>query len=150
MPLRRERYFDWLGVEPPAIPALDLHEVIGEKIRAASQRSRVRDLYDLYQLARQPYQRSKVRRIAVIKCWETRYAFDPIAVLDSLPAGKYDWPDLSRLVRRDRLTSPDEIIQSVQRAYAFLGQLTPEEAQLAADPYGRETQVYQQLVDSLE
>jgi predicted nucleotidyltransferase component of viral defense system len=150
MPLRRERYFDWLGVEPPAVPALDLHEVIGEKIRAASQRSRVRDLYDLYQLARQPYQRDKVRRIAVIKCWETRYAFDPLAVLDSLPAGKYDWPDLNRLVRRDRLTSPDEIIQSVQRAYAFLGQLTPEEAQLAADPYGRETQIYQQLVDSLK
>jgi hypothetical protein len=53
-------------------------------------------------------------------------------------------------VRRDRLASPDKIIQSVQRAYAFLGQLTPEEAQLAADPYGRETQVYQQLVGSLK
>ncbi len=150
MPLRRERYFDWLGIEPPAVPALDLHEMIGEKIRAASQRSRVRDLYDLYQLARQPYHRDKVRRIAVIKCWETRHAFDPVAILDDLPAGKYDWPDLSRLVRHDRLTTPDEIIKSVQRAYAFLGQLTPEEALLAADPYGRETNVYQQLVDSLK
>jgi predicted nucleotidyltransferase component of viral defense system len=149
-PLRHERYFDWLGVKPPDVPALDLHEVIGEKIRAMSQRSRVRDLYDLYQLARRPYHREQVRRIAVIKCWETRYAFDPIATLNGLPAGKYDWSDLSRLVRRDRLASPDKIIQSVQRAYAFLGQLTPEEAQLAADPYGRETQVYQQLVGSLK
>ena len=52
-------------------------------------------------------------------------------------------------MRRERLTSPDEIIQSVQRAYAFLGQLTPKEAQLAADPYGREAQVYDQLVNSL-
>ncbi len=49
--LRQERYFEWLGFVPPAIPSLDLHEIIGEKIRAASQRSRVRDLYDLYQLA---------------------------------------------------------------------------------------------------
>jgi len=53
MPLRRERYFDWLGMIPPPVPSLDLHEMIGEKVRAAVQRSRVRDLYDLYQLANQ-------------------------------------------------------------------------------------------------
>jgi predicted nucleotidyltransferase component of viral defense system len=148
-PLRRERYFDWMDVEPPDVPALDLHEVIGEKIRAAAQRSRVRDLYDLYQLARQPYNRDVVRRIAVIKCWETRYALDPAAFLAGLPEGKYDWSDLSRLVRRDRLVAPDEIVQDVQRAYAFLRELTVEEARLAADPYGRERQVYRRLVESL-
>jgi len=148
-PLRRERYFDWMSVEPPDVPALNLHEVIGEKIRAAAQRSRVRDLYDLYQLARQPYDRDMVRRIAVIKCWETRYAFDPVAFLAGLPEGKYDWSDLSRLVRRDQLTTPDEIVQKVQRAYAFLGELTTEEASLAADPYGREVQAYNQLRDTL-
>ena len=74
-PLRSERYFDWMDIEPPDVPALDLLEVIGEKIRAAVQRTRVRDLYDLYQLARQPFDLDVVRRIAVIKCWETRYAF---------------------------------------------------------------------------
>jgi predicted nucleotidyltransferase component of viral defense system len=149
-PLRHERYFDWMEVEPPDVPALNLHEVIGEKIRAAVQRTRVRDLYDLYQLARQPYDRDKVRRIAVIKCWETRYAFDPIAFLDDLPKGKYDWPDLKRLVQSDRLTTPDVIVRDVQRSYTFLSELTTEEAQLAADPYGRETQVYHQLVGSLQ
>jgi len=148
-PLRRERYFDWMEVEPPDVPALDLHEVIGEKIRAAAQRTRVRDLYDLYQLARQPYDRDRVRRITVIKCWETRYALDPVAFLDGLPKGKHDWSDLSRLVRRDRLVAPDVIVRDVQRAYAFLGELTVEEARLAADPYSREVQVYSQLVDSL-
>lgn len=85
MPLRHERYFDWFGVIPPLVPSLDLHEMIGEKVRAAAQRSRVRDLYDLYQLARQPYDRQLVRRIVVVKCWETRYAFDPAAFLSSLP-----------------------------------------------------------------
>lgn len=49
--LRQERYFDWLNIVPPMVPALDLHEVIGEKVRAAVQRTRVRDLYDLYLLA---------------------------------------------------------------------------------------------------
>jgi len=148
-PLRRERYFDWMGVQPSDVPALDLHEMIGEKVRAAAQRSRVRDLYDLYQLARQPYDRDLVRRIAVLKCWETRYAFEPVAFLAGLPQGRYDWSDLSRLVRRDQWVASDEIVREVQRAYAFLGELTAEEARLAADPYGREAQIYRRLLDSL-
>jgi predicted nucleotidyltransferase component of viral defense system len=149
VPLQRERYFDWMELQPPDVPALDLHEVIGEKIRAAAQRTRVRDLYDLYQLARQPYDRGRVRRIAVIKCWETRYAFDPLSFLSGLPEGKYEWPDLSRLVQRDRLVAPDVILRDVQQAYAFLGDLTLKEAQLASDPYGREMDAYHQLVHSL-
>jgi predicted nucleotidyltransferase component of viral defense system len=149
VPLLRERYFDWMEVQPPTVPALDLHEVIGEKIRAAAQRSRVRDLYDLYQLARRPYDRARVRRIAILKCWETRYAFDPSAFLEGLSERKYDWFDLARLVRRDRLVAPDEILQSLRQAYVFLRELTPEEARLAADPYGRESQVHGYLVDSL-
>jgi len=90
-----------------------------------------------------------VRRIAVLKCWETRYAFEPDAFLSDLPSGRYDWADLGRLVRRDRLASPDEIIQSVQRSYAFLAELDPDEARLAADPYGRERRVYRRLIRGL-
>jgi predicted nucleotidyltransferase component of viral defense system len=150
VPLQRERYFEWVEFQPPEIPALDLHEVIGEKIRAAAQRTRVRDLYDLYQLARQPYDRHRVRRIAVVKCWETRYAFDALAFLSGLPDGKYDWHDLGRLVRRDRLVAPDVIVRDAQQAYAFLTDMTFEEAQLASDPYGRETDIYHQLVNSLQ
>jgi predicted nucleotidyltransferase component of viral defense system len=147
--LRRERYFDWMDVEPPDVPALDIHEVIGEKVRAAAQRTRVRDLYDLYQFARQPYDRDVVRRIAVIKCWETRYAFEPAVFLGGLPDGNYDWADLNRLVCADDLVSPDEIIEEVQQAYAFLHELTEGEARLAADPYRREQQVYERLVSIL-
>lgn len=150
MSLRRERYFGWMAIEPPDVPTLDLHEVIGEKVRAAAQRSRVRDLYDLYQFGRQPYNRDRVRRIAIIKCWETRYAFDPDAFLVDLSEGKYDWTDLSRLVRREQFIGPDEVVRGVQQAYAFLRDLTVEEARLAADPYGRERQVYRQLVDNLK
>jgi predicted nucleotidyltransferase component of viral defense system len=148
-PLRRERYFDWMGIEPPDIPALSLLEVIGEKVRAAIQRTRVRDLYDLYQLAHQPFDRDAVRRVAIVKCWETRYVFDPVAFLASLPEEKHDWSDLNRLVRRDRLAVPAEIIRTVQEAYAFLSEMTEEETRLAGDPYGRELQVYDELIDSL-
>jgi hypothetical protein len=138
-----------MAVEPPVVPALDLHEIIAEKVRAAVQRSRVRDLYDLYQLARRPYDRDLVRRIAVLKCWETRYAFDPEVFLAGLPSGRYDWSDLSRLVRRDRLVPPGEVVRGVQQSYAFLGEFTHEEERLAADPYGRESPVYRMLVDGL-
>jgi predicted nucleotidyltransferase component of viral defense system len=150
VPLRRERYFDWLGIEPPDVPALDLHEVIGEKIRAATQRSRVRDLYDLYQLASQRFDRSTVRRIAIIKCWETRHLFHPIAFLAGMSDAQYDWSDLRRLVRRSASAAPEDIIRGVQQAYAFLGQLTADEAQLAGDPYGRERQTYGRLVQGLK
>jgi len=149
MPLRHERYYDWMEVTPPEVPALHLHEVIGEKIRAAVQRTRVRDLYDLYRLARLPFDRDQVRRIAIIKCWESRYAWDPVGFLAGLSTGRHDWPDLRRLVRRDRLVAPAEIIATVQQSCAFLGELTEEEARLAADPYGRETQTYRRLVDRL-
>ncbi len=149
LPLRHERYFDWLGITPPEPPTLDLHEIIGEKVRAAVQRTRVRDLYDLYQLAHQPYNRELVRKIAVLKCWETHYAFDPSLFLANLAGGRYDWSDLARLVRRDRLPSPETIIQNVQQHYAFLTILSPEEALLAADAYGRETALYRQVCDSV-
>ncbi len=147
--LQHERYFEWMGVEPPSVFALDLQEVIGEKIRAAAQRARVRDVYDLYQFAGKPYDRPMVRLIAVIKCWETRYALDPAAFLRGLGERKYDWPDLKRLVRRDQLSTPEEMVERVRDAYAFLEKLSAEETQLARDPYGREVELYQQMVKSL-
>jgi predicted nucleotidyltransferase component of viral defense system len=149
MALRRERYFDWLGVEPPLVPSLDLHEIIGEKIRAAAQRRRVRDLFDLYQLNKQRADRNIIRRIAVIKCWETNYTFDPTAFLDAISSSQYDWSDLRRLVRRGWQLSPKTIINEVRKGYAFLAELTVEEAILAGDPYRREQSTYQTMVMSL-
>jgi predicted nucleotidyltransferase component of viral defense system len=98
--LLQERYSDWPGVEPPQIPALDLHEIIGEKIRAAVQRSRDRDLYDLFRFAHKQFNRDIERTITVIKCWETNFAFDPVGFLNNLPSGRFDWADLRRLVRK--------------------------------------------------
>lgn len=147
--LRRERYFDWLGIDPPMVPALDLHEIIGEKIRAAFQRSRVRDLYDLYQLANHQFDRNMVRKIAVIKCWETRFAFIPAAFWQGLSSNRYDWGDLRRLVRLGRNLSPELILNSMRKDYAFLNELSANEAVLAGDVYRREQQAYQWLIDHL-
>jgi hypothetical protein len=78
-----------------------------------------------------------------------RYAFDPITFLSSLSDGKHDWSDLARLVRPDRLVAPAELVRDVQHSYRFLGDLTPEEARLAADPYGREARLHQELVATI-
>jgi len=144
-----ERYFDWLGIELPEIPSLNLHEIIGEKVRAAAQRSRVRDLYDLYQFATRQFDRQIVRKIVVIKCWETNFAFDPENFLAGLRDGHYDWFDLRRLVRRGWDIHTDAIIHQVQDGFAFLSDLTSEETLLAGDPYSRQHEAYRVLVDGL-
>jgi predicted nucleotidyltransferase component of viral defense system len=148
-PLLSERYFDWLGVDRPEIPSLDLHEIIGEKVRAAAQRNRVRDLFDLYQFANRQFDRSMVRRIAVIKCWETNFAFDPEFFLTGLRDGIFDWLDLRRLIRGGWDIQPEEIIDKVQTGFGFLSDLTSKEAVLAGDPYRRQQEVYHLLVDGL-
>lgn len=145
-----ERYFDWLGIAPPEVPALDIHEIIGEKIRAAAQRSRVRDLYDLYQFTSRRFDRSTVRKIAVIKCWETNFAFNPENFLAGLQSDHYDWADLRRLVRRGWKIRAETIISQVQDGFAFLTELTPEESLLAGDPYHRQRKVHRFLIESLQ
>lgn len=147
--LIHERYFKWMEVDPPDVPTLDDLEILGEKIRAAIQRSRVRDIYDLFQLGKRPFNRERARRIAVIKCWEAHHPFKPEAFLSGLPDGWYDWSDLERLVRPEWLVSAEEIIAGVQNNYAFLQEMTDEEAQLSSDPYGRNQQLHDEFVDHL-
>jgi hypothetical protein len=95
------------------------------------------------------FDRGLVRRIAVVKCWETRYAIDPAAFLAGLPGAHYEWFDLRRPIRQGAAVSPAEIIQGVQQGYAFLEQFTGEEALLVSDPHGRQPQVCACLADDL-
>lgn len=148
--LRQERYFEWLGFEPPIVPSLELHEIIGEKIRAASQRSRVRDLYDLFQLADLQFDRARVRRIAVLKCWETKFIFKPAAFLAGIEAGQYDWSDLRRLLHKGREIQPAVIMRGVQKDYAFLDEMSPEETLIAGDPYQRQRNAYQTVLTEIQ
>lgn len=144
----KERYFQWLGIEPPLVPTLDLHEIIGEKIRASAQRSRIRDLYDLYQFASMKFDRNIVRRIAILKCWETNYSFNPVAFFQTLPEKQYDWADLERLVRHSKALTPLVVFEKIQQSYRFLVEMNEDEGILANDPYRRERKVYQRLLSS--
>jgi predicted nucleotidyltransferase component of viral defense system len=134
----------------PAIPSLERHEIIGEKVRAASQRSRVRDLHDRYPLAGLRFDRTLVRQIAELKWWETNFALDPTAFLAGVEAGHYDWSDLHRLLKKGREIQPSMIIHGVQKNYAYLNELRPEERLLAEDPYQRQKKVYRAVLAKVQ
>lgn len=149
MLLIHERYFEWLEFEPPPIPTLDIHEIVGEKIRATAQRSRVRDLYDLYQFSTQKFDRAIVRRIAILKCWETNLVFIPADFLHNLSDKQYDWADLERLIKNGRTLTSKMIIENIQDNYGFLTEMSEDEKTLAADPYLRERSTAQRVAHSL-
>lgn len=70
----RQDYFNLLPFEPAAIPSLVPEETIAEKIRAASQRSKRRDLHDLSEISARPFRRDLTRSLAVLKLWNHGFA----------------------------------------------------------------------------
>lgn len=53
-PLKPQAYFRYLEFEPCEVRSLEVIEMIAEKVRAAYQRAKVRDLYDLHCFAAMP------------------------------------------------------------------------------------------------
>jgi hypothetical protein len=107
--------------------------MIAEKIRAACQRAKVRDLYDLHRFSAMPYDGQLLRRLAVLKLWQVRDPFDPDAFFTKLRTGIYDWDDIRRLVRDSERIEPDEILSAVEGRFATLRQLTDLERRVIND-----------------
>jgi predicted nucleotidyltransferase component of viral defense system len=130
-----ELYSRYCEFEPFKVPCLQKEEVLAEKIRASFQRIRARDLYDLYLFATTPrsYDRSKVRTLAVLKCWNSHDPFEPIKLLERISKEQYDWSDLQRLVRQKVLSSEKILIRTVVKHYAYLGALDPDLQRIVAD-----------------
>ncbi|MFY9923865.1 MAG: nucleotidyl transferase AbiEii/AbiGii toxin family protein [Opitutaceae bacterium] len=135
MPQLVQSYFSHLDFVPAAIPSLALEEVIAEKIRAASQRSKIRDLYDLSEIAARPLQRDLIRALAVLKLWHSQGpGFDFSRFRGRIESGQdYDLLDLRNLLRRDQSPDLDGMIARVVQNFQFLGQMTEAERSLATD-----------------
>ncbi|MFZ7138525.1 MAG: nucleotidyl transferase AbiEii/AbiGii toxin family protein [archaeon] len=123
LPLIEEMYFKFCEFQSFPVKCLQKEELLAEKIRAAFQRIRSRDLYDLYLFANRPYNKDLVNTLAVIKCWNARDPFNPEMLLDRLAKEEYDWEDLKRLVRKGNLPSQKDIINTVIKEYSFLKDL---------------------------
>ena len=123
LPLFKEMYFKFCEFQSFSVRCMQKDELLAEKIRAAFQRVRSRDLYDLYLFTKRHYDKDIVKTLVVIKCWNARDPFNPEVLLDRVAKADYDWEDLQRLVRKGSLPSQGDVLKRVLKNYAFLEDL---------------------------
>lgn len=123
LPLFKEMYFKFCEFQSFSIRCIQKDELLAEKIRAAFQRVRNRDLYDLYLFTKRPYDKDIIKTLVVIKCWNARDPFNPEVLLNRVAKADYDWEDLQRLVRKGSLPSQEDVLKIVLKNYTFLEDL---------------------------
>jgi len=128
-----ELYFKFLEFQRFALRCLQKEELLSEKLRAAFQRIRGRDLYDLYLFSERPFDRDLVRKLVVVKCWNVRESFIPESLLDQISTERYDWTDLQRLVRKGDLPSETALVRKVVKEYEFLKDLDSDLNKIVKD-----------------
>jgi len=133
LPMKEQAYFKQVEFEIFDVRSLEPIEMIAEKVRAAYQRAKVRDLYDLHRFATTPFDGDLLRRLVVLKLWQVRDPFDPDAFFEKLRGGRYDWDDLQRLLRSSDRIEPAEILATVEDRFGVLRGLSDLEQQLVAD-----------------
>lgn len=145
-----QSYFALLDFIPSEIQCLALNEMLAEKVRACYQRNKARDIWDLGKFATRPLLQALIRRLVVIKLWQARDGFNPAEMMQKFETGlDFDWDDLRQLTRRTTAINKEQITQDCTRGFAFLAQLTPEEARLTQDRHQREHRLFDELVASL-
>lgn len=142
-PLIIESYFRHLPFEPPTrchsvaglpqVNCLQLEEVLAEKIRAAYERTKVRDLYDLSFAATKPFSREKVRLLSVLKCWESRTVFEPVSFMEKIEKSQYEIQELQQVVFQTKRVRLQDLIKTLKQEYSFLMKLHQTELKIAQD-----------------
>ncbi len=128
-------FFGALDFKPSPIPSLAIEEAIAEKIRAASQRSKIRDLHDLSEIKIHTYDRGQIRSLAVLKLWNSGQGglnYDDF-VRKINDHADYSVEDLKALLRKDQNPNLEKMILNVTGQYRFLADLTASEKILADD-----------------
>jgi predicted nucleotidyltransferase component of viral defense system len=120
--MQQQAYFDSLEFDLFDVRSLEPVEMIAEKVRAAFQRVKVRDLYDLYRFAMTPFNGELLRGLAVLKLWQARDPFVPETLFQRLRSSEYDWADIQRLIRVSDRVEPDKIIATVEARFDILRQ----------------------------
>jgi predicted nucleotidyltransferase component of viral defense system len=132
-PMKPQAYFPHLEFEPFDVRSLDVIEMVAEKVRAAFQRAKVRDLYDLHRFATTPFDGELLRRFAILKLWQVRDPFDPAAFFERIHGTEYDWDDLRRLIRSSDRVDAAEVLASIESRFGSLRNLSELERQVVAD-----------------
>jgi predicted nucleotidyltransferase component of viral defense system len=144
-------YFESIGFDPAAIPCLAFEETVAEKIRAASQRSKIRDLHDLSEVSAREIDRPLIRSLAVLKLWESGGpGLDYGRFSERVRgAGDYDAGDLAHLLRKDQKPDLEAMMKRVLEGFRFLSDLSDAERLLAADTQQERQQEADALIAAL-
>lgn len=142
-------YFQLLPFRPADIPCLAFEEIIAEKIRAANQRSKVRDLHDLSEIAKRAINRDLIRSLVVLKLWGVADTLSFAHFRERIEHADYDAQDLSMLLRKDENPDLKALSVRVIEGFQFLDQLSDAERPLAADGRKRLRAEATALVDQL-
>ena len=146
-----QSYFKELEFTPAQVTSLALEEMLAEKIRACYQRSKARDIYDLGVFAMRPLNQDLVRRLVVLKLWQSRDTFQPEKLIEKLSNGKdFDWQDLAQLVNKDHTIDQEKITSACVNRFAFLTVMNEEEKTLASDPYEKEKALWEKLRNEIQ
>jgi predicted nucleotidyltransferase component of viral defense system len=139
VPQIKQDYFSLLPFKPADIPSIAYEEAVSEKIRATSQRSKIRDLHDLSEVAGRQINRDLLRTLAVIKLWESNEGnLDYAQFAAQIEGGKdYDLRELENLLRKDQRPDLKAMISRVKDGFRFLGQMSDLESKLARDKVRR-------------
>ncbi len=151
LPQIKQDYFQHLGFTPADIPCLAFEEVVAEKIRAACQRSKIRDIHDLSEITARPLNHNLIRSLAVLKLWNSG---GPGLNYERLRARSkegvdYDLADLTNLLRKDQKPDLNETIRRAIDGLTFLSHLTPLEKTIAADTAKQHREEANALITSI-
>lgn len=113
-------YFRYTEFKPFSIPCLQKEEILAEKIRAAFERLRPRDLYDLYLFSMTPYDKKLASKMVPIKLWNAKKAFNAKEFFDKIKSQRFDEAEIERFVRGRKIPKLNEIINCVLKEYAYM------------------------------
>lgn len=150
LPLFDEMYFRYCEFLRFTVRCLQKEELLAEKLRAALQRVRSQDLYDLYLFSGRSFDKDLVKKLVVVKCWNVREPFNSEVLLSKVANADYNWDDLQRLVRRRDLPSQEIVTRTVLKEYAFLRSLDSQLLKIVKDSkVHRERQLVAKLLREL-
>lgn len=132
-PMKPQPYFAHLEFQPFEVRCLEVIEMLAEKVRAAFQRAKVRDLYDLQRFASTPFDGELLRRLTVLKLWQARDPFNPDAFFERIRGSDYDWDELRRLIRAADRVDAAEILAAIESRFGSLRNLSELERQVVVD-----------------
>ena len=138
-PAIAQPYFKNLEFGVPDLPALAPIEMIAEKLRAAYQRAKVRDVYDLYLFATleetKAFDVDVLRPLMVLKLWQVKepQPFDGRAFFERLRGSTFQWDELTHLLPPGRAVDVEEMLATIEARFEGLTRLTDLESRVVAD-----------------